>query len=443
MTISTTTSRVDYTGDGSSTAFSVPFPFFDQTELRVLERVIATGAETTLALSTNYTVSGGAGAVGTVTAVVAPAATKKWTILRNTRRTQEVDYLPNDPFPAETHERALDRLTAEIQENERDAARSLRIAETDPSSSLTLPSSVDRASKVLGFNAAGEPVAVVPEAGSLVVTAYAQSLLDDPDAATARATLGAADRLGADLWGGTAGGTANALTLSFTPTLGTFPAGVTVRFIAAAANTGNMTVNGTPLRRSDASEVPTGLVQAGDMIEAVSDGTQLRCLPRADDNVISAGTITALTAVDFTFQSKFRAYRFTAWDIQTSAAAAININALVAGVPDTGASDYTFNYKTVNGATVTGGQSTTSAITVSPVSQSGAQVGRLAALIIPGSASGGFFSVASRFDGVDSTPALANSDFEGRRVASGAKSGFRILPGSGNFSFRYTLEGIR
>jgi hypothetical protein len=196
MTISTTTSRVDYTGDGSSTAFSVPFPFFDATELRVLERVIATGAETTLALSTNYTVSGGDGATGTVTALVAPAATKQWTILRNTRRTQEVDYLPNDSFPAETHERALDRLTAEIQENERDAARSLRIAETDAAGALTLPSSVDRALRVLGFNAAGEPVAVVPEAGSLVITPFAQTLLDDTTATQARATLGAIERAG-------------------------------------------------------------------------------------------------------------------------------------------------------------------------------------------------------------------------------------------------------
>lgn len=190
MTIATTTSRVDYTGNGSSTAFSVPFPFFDQTELIVVERVIATGAETTLALSTNYTVSGGDGAAGTVTAVVAPAATKQWTILRNTRRTQEVDYLPNDAFPAETHERALDRLTALVQENERDAARGLRIAVTDPGGSLTLPTSVDRANHVLGFNAAGEPVAVVPEAGSLVITPYAQTLLDDTTAALARGTLG-------------------------------------------------------------------------------------------------------------------------------------------------------------------------------------------------------------------------------------------------------------
>lgn len=196
MTIATTSSRVDYMGDGVSTAFAVPFPFFGQDELRVIERVVATGAETVLTLGGNYTVSGGNGATGTVTAVVAPANTRQWTILRATKRTQEVDYQPNDPFPAETHERALDRVVALVQENERDAARGLRVAETDAAPSLTLPGSVERANRVLGFDATGNPVPVVPDTGGLVVTPYAQTLLDDTSAAQARDTLGMGSVLG-------------------------------------------------------------------------------------------------------------------------------------------------------------------------------------------------------------------------------------------------------
>lgn len=189
MTMPTTSSRVDYAGDGTSTAFAVPFRFFDQTELRVLERDTPTGAETALTLGSHYSVSGGNGSTGSVTALVAPASTKQWTILRNTRRTQDVDLQPNAPLPAETMERSLDRQIAIVQEIERDAGRSLRIAETDPSGSLTLPTSVDRASRVLGFDAAGNPVPVVPEAGGLVVTPFTQALLGAVDAATARATL--------------------------------------------------------------------------------------------------------------------------------------------------------------------------------------------------------------------------------------------------------------
>lgn len=190
MTINTTASRQDYLGDGVSTIFAVPFPFFDQTELRVIERVIATGAETLLVLGSAYTVSGGNGATGSVTALAAPASTKQWTILRNTRRTQEVDYQPNDPFPAETHERALDRVTALVQENERDQARAVRVPETDPTGGLTLPTTAERANHVLAFDAAGDPMASVPNTENLPVTDYTVGFLQAADAAAARQTLG-------------------------------------------------------------------------------------------------------------------------------------------------------------------------------------------------------------------------------------------------------------
>ena len=50
MTVSTTTTSVSYTGNGSTTSFAVTFPFLGSgttAELEVIERVIATGAETT------------------------------------------------------------------------------------------------------------------------------------------------------------------------------------------------------------------------------------------------------------------------------------------------------------------------------------------------------------------------------------------------------------
>lgn len=189
MTINTTASRVDYTGDGTSTAFAVPWPFFDASELRVVRRTIATGAEAVLALGADYTVTGGAGTTGTVTAATAPASTVQWTILRATRRTQEVDYQANDPFPAETHERALDRIVAVVQEVERDQLRAVRVAATDVGA-VVLPSSVERANKFLAFGPDGAPTAETLTIGTTTVTPYAATLLDDPNAAAARATLG-------------------------------------------------------------------------------------------------------------------------------------------------------------------------------------------------------------------------------------------------------------
>jgi hypothetical protein len=128
MTISTTTTRVTYTGDGVTVAFAVPFVFFGADELIVIEKVTATGAEMTKTLTTHYTVAGGNGGTGTVTALVSPPNTVKWIIKRATKRTQLTDYTPNDPFPADTHERALDRIVASSQENADELDRAAKLS---------------------------------------------------------------------------------------------------------------------------------------------------------------------------------------------------------------------------------------------------------------------------------------------------------------------------
>lgn len=166
MTVSTTTRRVAYNGNGSTTAFAVPFVFFGPTELQVIARA-SDGTETVLAISTDYTVSGGNGATGTVTAVTAPASGVSWTIIRNTARTQLTDYVPNDPFPAQTHERALDRLTAIAQEVEDGVFNALSFPITEPGP-YVLPSRAVRANRFLAFDSAGDLLLVtgVGEGGS-------------------------------------------------------------------------------------------------------------------------------------------------------------------------------------------------------------------------------------------------------------------------------------
>ena len=70
MTLSSTDTTVSYTGDASTTAFPVTFSFLgtgSSSEISVIERTIATGAEVTLTYTTDYTVSGGSGSTGTVT----------------------------------------------------------------------------------------------------------------------------------------------------------------------------------------------------------------------------------------------------------------------------------------------------------------------------------------------------------------------------------------
>ena len=119
MTINATATTLSYDGNGSTTAFPVSFQFFGTAttaELKVIEVTISTGAEALKTNGSDYTVSGGNGATGTVTASTAPASGKRWVIIRNTTNSQNVDYVENDAFPAEIHERTVDRLTALVQE---------------------------------------------------------------------------------------------------------------------------------------------------------------------------------------------------------------------------------------------------------------------------------------------------------------------------------------
>lgn len=391
MTISSSVSRADYLGDGTTTAFPVPFAFFDSSELRVISRVVATGVETVLTLTTHYTVSGGGGTTGTVTAVTAPASTVQWSILRNTRRTQDVDYQANDPFPAETHERALDRVVAVVQEIERDALRSLRVAETDSTSSLTLPTQAERASRILGFDVDGNPVPVLPEAGTLAATPYAEGILSSGTAATARGVLGSA-------------ATGDAL--------------FTAATAAAARTTLGATTTGTALfTATDAAAARTAL------------------------GGFTAGSASGVSTLDITFPAGFTLFRLVMWDLQTSAAAVVNLRALTAGTPDAGASDYTFVSIGTEGGAVAGTQSTTSAITLTPTLAATTPVTQLEVMISAGSASSRFVA-NSRFVGVSSTPAANSSTYAGYRVANGAKSGIRILPGSGTITCQYRIEGV-
>ena len=119
MTINATATTLSYDGNGSTTAFPVSFQFFGTAttaELKVIEVTITTGAEVLKTNGSDYTVSGGNGSTGTVTASTAPASGKRWVIIRNTTNSQNVDYVENDAFPAEIHERTVDRLTALVQE---------------------------------------------------------------------------------------------------------------------------------------------------------------------------------------------------------------------------------------------------------------------------------------------------------------------------------------
>lgn len=130
MTISTTESKISYNGNGTTTVFAFPYPFFQDSDLVVI-RVAANGTETTLALNTDYTVTGeNTDNDGSVTCTTAPVSGSRLVIYRQIALTQETDYISGDAFPAETHERALDRLTLISQQLQEELDRSAKLPVT-------------------------------------------------------------------------------------------------------------------------------------------------------------------------------------------------------------------------------------------------------------------------------------------------------------------------
>ena len=167
MTVAAIDTVVTYNENGSSKAFAVPFQFIAAADL-IVERFDTAGTRTLLVLGSDYTVSGGGGGVallgGTVTTTVAKPAGWQIKISRSTPRTQPANYTPGDTFPAEMHERALDRemlciceLDDQLQEDEDEFAALLaRVLRVPVGETINeLPSMSLRALKLLGFDYAG------------------------------------------------------------------------------------------------------------------------------------------------------------------------------------------------------------------------------------------------------------------------------------------------
>jgi hypothetical protein len=159
LTVSSTLARVTYNGNGTTTNFSVPFYFLETTHLLVIV-VSTTGVESFKTIISDYTVTGaGNPAGGEVQLLVAPAAGERVAILRSTPNTQETNYQANDPFPAETHETALDKLTMVNQQQDEQLNRTLRTPVSDPEQLNVIPNLENRRGRVLAFKEdTGQPV---------------------------------------------------------------------------------------------------------------------------------------------------------------------------------------------------------------------------------------------------------------------------------------------
>lgn len=167
MTVSSTTKRNSYSGNGSTTVFAYTFKIFDDDDITVILRTDATGGEVVQTKTTHYSVSGvGSASGGNITFGSAPASGVTVVLLRETAQTQSTDYTPNDPFPAASHEDALDKLTLIVQDQQDVLDRSIKLSRTNTmtSTEFTVGAST-RANKILAFDSSGE-LAVTQEIGT-------------------------------------------------------------------------------------------------------------------------------------------------------------------------------------------------------------------------------------------------------------------------------------
>ncbi|WNL45631.1 glycosyl hydrolase family 28-related protein [Dyella sp. BiH032] len=117
MTVNTSTAQAQYTGNGVTHIFAIPFYFLVDTDIKISKKAAATGVVTVLVLNSDYTLTGaGNGAGGSATLVAAPASGDQVLIERNVAAVQQTAYPSNSVFPSASHEMALDRLTMLVQQ---------------------------------------------------------------------------------------------------------------------------------------------------------------------------------------------------------------------------------------------------------------------------------------------------------------------------------------
>ena len=168
MTVSSTTVKNSYSGNGSTTQFAYGYKIFADSDLIVIIRSAA-GTETVKTLTTHYTVAGAGDASGgsiTFTTGNTPASGETVVIIREVPQTQAIDYIANDPFPAESHEEGLDRATMTTQQVQEELNRSIKLSRTNTMTSTEFTvGATDRANKILAFDSSGE-ISVTQELGT-------------------------------------------------------------------------------------------------------------------------------------------------------------------------------------------------------------------------------------------------------------------------------------
>ena len=163
MTISSTLRKAGpYIGSGAASTFPFSFKVFTKSDLKVVRLQVATSTETVLALTTNYTAvlnpDQNSNPGGSITLVGGNlAAGNNLVITSNVLPLQETDLTNQGGFYPEVINDALDKSIIQIQQLQDAVNRSIKLSTTNVIGDTEFTeNAADRASKVLGFDSAGE-----------------------------------------------------------------------------------------------------------------------------------------------------------------------------------------------------------------------------------------------------------------------------------------------
>ncbi len=188
MSISSTTNKVNYTGNGSTDTYTYPFKIFSETDLIVTEKLISTGAETPLVLNTDYTVTDvGETSGGTIVLDAGNLpSTKKIYIRRKLTLVQSADIRNLGVYYASSHEDVFDKLIMMLQQIQFLCDQSIKLPETITSGfNTTLPNDVATANRSLVINEDGDGFELGPTTEEISnAQTYAETALSAVEDAT-------------------------------------------------------------------------------------------------------------------------------------------------------------------------------------------------------------------------------------------------------------------
>ena len=159
INIANNSPRINYTATSGQTVFTVPFEFFDNTDLKVyIEGTLKT-------ITTHYTVFGGNGSTGTVTLVTGATLNDEVTLVRDVPMERTTDLTAN--YNAASLDGQLDRIVAEIADLDDRVSRTIQINDYELASGLLLPALDSRKGKTIQFNTSTGALEVGPTGADL------------------------------------------------------------------------------------------------------------------------------------------------------------------------------------------------------------------------------------------------------------------------------------